>query len=375
MSRTLGLLLILGAAPVGPAADPFRYPEAKHKGGELRTIDHTPVLVAGGSPAEVGEQYGVLVLKPAGGLIREAERLVRDQGWGPVYPLMLRLGAGMAPRFPPDHLAELDAAAKASGVPRELLILGGTAPDLRYLAGCSALLVEPARSATGGPLVGRNLDWPPVGRLPEYTLVVVRRPAGKRAFAAVTFPGMVGVATGMNDAGLTVADLSVTAAADGSPQLDPAGTPYTLLLRRVLEECRTVAEAEALIRGAKRTVRQNVAVCDRVRAAVFEVTPKTVVVRPATDGLAACTNHFRSPGLAKGTDCPRYDALDAARRVKVLTVADVAARMGDANQGRNTIQTMVFEPAAGRLHLAFGYGPATRLPVRTIDLNPLFAGK
>jgi predicted choloylglycine hydrolase len=287
---------------------------------------------------------------------------------------MLRMAAGLADRFPPDHLAEIEAMARAAGFPRDLLIFANVAPDLRKL-GCSALLVEPAKSATGGPLFGRNLDWPPVGNLPEYTHVVVRRPAGKRAFAAVGFPGLVGVVSGMNDAGLAVADLSVTDAADGSPPLDLAGTPYTLALRRVLEECDTVADAERLLRGMKRTVRQNVAVCDKSTAAVFEITPTTLAVRPAERGLAACTNHFRTAKLAGWTDCPRFAALDDARSAEKLTVADVWQRLGAAHQGANTLQAMVFEPAAGRLHLAFGPGPATRLPRRLVDLGGLFAGK
>lgn len=373
MFRPLLLVLLL-TLPVA-AADPFRYPEAKHRGGELRLVADTPVLTVGGTPAEVGEQVGVLALKPGGALLRLADKFIDQQGWRAIYPLMLKLGAGMADRFPPDHLAELEAMAKVSGFSRDLLVFGNTAPDLRKLGGCSALLVEPAKSSTGGMLFGRNLDWPPVGRLPEYTLVTVYRPAGKRAFAAVTFPALVGVVSGMNDAGLCIADLTVNAAADGSPQLDVTGTPYTLALRRVLEECRTVAEAETLLRGLKRTVRQNVALCDRERAAVFEITPKTLTVRPATDGLAVCTNHFRSPGLAVGTACGRFAALDVARGMDKLGVADVLDRLDAANQGVNTIQTMIFEPAAGKLHLAFGEGPATKRPLRTVELRELFVGK
>jgi len=55
--------------------------------------------------------------------------------------------------------------------------------------GCSSLLIEPSRSATGGPLFGRNLDFYGRGILHKYSLVAVYRPDGKHAFAAVTFPG------------------------------------------------------------------------------------------------------------------------------------------------------------------------------------------
>src|SRR5436190_1220366 len=55
-------------------AEPFRYPEAKHGKGELKYVNGVPVLRVEGTPAEVGEQLGVLALKPAAGLFNQAER-------------------------------------------------------------------------------------------------------------------------------------------------------------------------------------------------------------------------------------------------------------------------------------------------------------
>ena len=141
------------------------------------------------------------------------------------------------------------------------------------------------------------MDARPIGPFSEYTLVTIYRPAGKRAFASIGYPGMLGCTSGMNDAGLALAELTVTTAADDSPALNLAGVPFTLALRRVLEECRTVEEANQLLRSLNRTVRQNVAICDQRRAAVFEITPKSLVVRPAESGVCACTNHFRTSGL------------------------------------------------------------------------------
>ena len=115
------------------------------------------------------------------------------------------------------------------------------------------------RMATGARGAILAMPWAGllVGGLAGVAALAARASGGGSLLAAVAGLVVVGLATGMNDAGLTVADLSVTAAADVSPQLDPTGTPYTLLLRRMLEECGTVAEAEKLIRGARRTVRVN----------------------------------------------------------------------------------------------------------------------
>jgi isopenicillin-N N-acyltransferase like protein len=370
------LLLVASTlvATVARADEPFRYPEAKNGKGELRYVNKLPVLLVQGTPDEIGEQLGNLALKPASKLLTVAEEFKKSQRLEQVFPLLLKAGTAMAPQFPPRHLKELEAAAKASGWSRDLLVLGNTFPDLRKLGGCSALIVESGRSATGGPLFGRNLDWRPFGTLHEYTLVVVCRPEGKHAFASIVYPGMFGCVTGFNDAGLTLADLSVYAANDGSAKFDAAGTPYTLALRRVLEECSTVEEAEKLLRSLKRTTMLNVAICDKKRGAVFEITTKNIIVRGSFDDVCACTNHFRTRELATyATKCERYAVLEKSRESKTLTVADMAKKMGAVHQGETTLQTMVIETSALKLHLAFGKGPATRFPLRTLDLGDLFA--
>ncbi|MEX2561008.1 MAG: C45 family peptidase, partial [Pirellulales bacterium] len=348
VSRAL-LATLLGVAFtfVAPARadEPFRYPAARHGKGELKYVDELPVLLVQGTPDEIGEQMGTLALKPASTLVTFADEFVKSRGLESVYPLLLRTGTFMTPQFPPDHLRELEAAAKASGWSRDLLVFGNTFPDLRKLGGCSALIVEPGRSGTGGPLFGRNLDWRPFGSLHEYTLVVVCRGEGKHAFASVTYPGMLGCVTGINDAGLTLADLSVSSANDDSATFNPAGTPYTLALRRVLEECATVEEAEKLLRSLKRTIMQNVVICDTKRGAVFEITTKTIVVRDSLDDVCACTNHFRTRELATDyTQCPRYALLEKSRESEKLGVADVAKMMDGVHQGDTTLQTMVIEP-------------------------------
>jgi hypothetical protein len=39
--------------------------------------------------------------------------------------------------------------AKACGVDRDLLVFANTIPDMMKLVGCSTLIIEPSRSATG----------------------------------------------------------------------------------------------------------------------------------------------------------------------------------------------------------------------------------
>jgi hypothetical protein len=354
------------------ADEPFRYPEAKNGNAELKYIRGIPVLTVSGTPQAMGEQLGRLALKPATPLRTFADEFIAQHGWEPIYKLVLQTGNVLAPRFPPDHIQELEAAATASAWPRELLVFGNTILDLRRIVGCSAMIVETERSATGGPLLGRNLDWPSVARLHEYTFVVVYRPEGKRAFASITFPGVLGCTSGMNDAGLVVAMLDAFASRDEAASLNVLGMPTVLMLRRILEECASVEEATSLLRSLARASSLNIAVCDPRRGAVLEVTTKNVIVRPSEAGVCLCTNHFRSAELATSKECWRYDRLLSSLGAKPYSVSDIAQRLHAVNQGSMTLQTMVFEPASLKLHLAFGEGPATRLPMSCISLAELF---
>jgi hypothetical protein len=381
------LLSLLLFAPGAARADrPFRYPEARHGKGELKYIGGLPVLTVAGTPEEIGEQVGVLAVKPASALLGRLKDFLRAHGLERAYPLLLRTSALMVPRFPPDHLKELEAMAKASGWDREIFLFASAFGDLRHLGGCSVLMVEPGRSATGGPLFGRNLDWPPFPPLPEHSLVTVYRPRGKHAFVAVGFPGLVGCVTGMNDAGLVLAANDSGPARDGSARFNLQGVPTMLALRLLLEECASVAEAERAVRKLSRAGPVLLSLCDRDGSAVLEVTPARVAVRREEGGVCVCTNHFRTEGLAvasaadlaAGKNCRRYRVLAGSRELPKLGLAEVAARLHAANQGPATLQTMIFEPAALRLHLAIGRCPTSALPLRPLDVAPLFgkaAGK
>jgi hypothetical protein len=381
----LALLLVPGLATAGP---PRTYEEGTHGHGRLQYIHGLPVLAVAGTPEEIGEQVGALTTKPLKRLTDYPREMLKQFGLDFAWSHVINLSNSMLPQFPADYRKEVEALARKGGIDRDVVVLGNTMPDILKLAGCSTLIIEPARSTVDGPLFGRNLDYPTHGFLHLYSLVTVYRPKGKHAFVSIGFPGMVGCLSGMNDAGLAVATLEVYGAKDKSPRLDFKGVPYTLTYRRLLEECSTVAEAETLLRSMKRTTMNNLAVCDKHGGAVFEITSKTVVVRKPVNDLCACTNHFRTPDLATvpasqlctGRHCRRYAALvanafspagDAAGLPK-LGLGELAKRLHAANQGSLTLQTMAFEPAALKLHLAIGKTPSSALPMQLLELGPLF---
>jgi hypothetical protein len=199
---TLAVCLLVTAGLQG--REPFRYPEGTCGRGELKYRNGLPVLIAVGSPQEIGEQIGTLAVKPVAPQMALVKEYVKN--FGPAWPVLVKVCQGLFGKFPPDYRQEIEAMAKAGGVDRELLIVANTIGDVQHLAACSAFVVEPARSKTGQLIFGRNFDAYPVGDIAKFGLVIIRRPTGKRAFASVSFPGVLMVGSEMNDAGLALAN-------------------------------------------------------------------------------------------------------------------------------------------------------------------------
>jgi hypothetical protein len=366
--------------PNDPSSGPFRFPEGWHGTGELRYVNELPVLTAAGTPEEIGAAVGVLAMQPAPRMLGYPEDVLREYSAGWLHRPLARLGEGLVGRLPGAYRRELEAMIAASGVERRRLVVGNTLFDIKKILACSALLLEGQRSGAAGPLMGRNLDYPAMGYAHEHSLVTVYRPRGKRPFAAVGFPGLVGCLSGMNDAGLCVAILEVFQPRLFTRRLDLNGTPYAVCIRRLLEECSTVEEARAALASMRRTTVFNLAVADRRRVAAFEVTTRRVLLRPAQEGACVCTNHFCADELRPLWQFNTYGTLvrhailrRAVRQRRRFAVADVHAAMHAASNAEETLQTMVFDPAGLRLHLALGTCPASAGPLRTLELAPLFA--
>jgi len=360
------------------AEQPFT--EARAEGGELKIIQGIPVLFLAGDPEEMGRQQGALLVEPLRPLCKLPKAIVEREAWGgAAWPVIVGMGRGAMQRVPDRFRRELDAAsghAKISKEEADALIALNALFEVRDVANCSAFIVEPERSATGQMLFGRNLDLPSYGCTDRLSLVTIYRPKGRHAFASVGFPGFGGVISGINDAGLAIAALSSYESADGSPELNPLGTPLYLTFRRILEECSTIEEAHRLLRGGKYTTWMILAACDTQRSAVFEITTKDVVTRRAEDHLLAATNQFRTPQLSVRTNSSRYAKLEKYwQRENPLTRSDVAQAMRDARRS-NTLHTMIFEPKSLKLHLAISaHPPATSKPLVTLNLAELFKNK
>ena len=141
---------------------------------------------------------------------------------------------------------------------------------------CTLFAVWGSRTLDGKLLASRNLDWVSQTGMHEDRLVTVHRPEGRNAFVTLGYAGVIGGLAGMNEKGLAYAEIGAFSVRE---ELD--GTPWTLIVRQIMEEAGTLEEGAGLLQSAKHTLGYNFMLADgdpthagtaifRPRAAVFE---------------------------------------------------------------------------------------------------------
>src|SRR5947208_15844977 len=80
------LVGLTNALPLIPAAEPFRFPEAKYGKGELRYINGLPVVRLAGTPEEIGEQMRMLTRSASPYLLTYPAKFLKSKGHTLVDP-------------------------------------------------------------------------------------------------------------------------------------------------------------------------------------------------------------------------------------------------------------------------------------------------
>lgn len=271
------------------------------------------VVSLAGSPEEIGAEHTTLLYDR----MAEDERVLWDGfralvPFGPARIALFDLGRlryrGVEAGIPEERRRELAAEARAFSpdpyasnmptYPRMVFLhaLYDIALGFEHspLLGCTAFGLGPNATTDGHALFARAFDFEAADVFDSDKVAFVVREEKKIPFLSVAWPGLVGVVTGMNAAGVAVA-------VHGGRAREPStvGVPVVFSLRDALSRAHDTNEAVAILSSQPVMVSHIVFVGDaQGKYAIVERAPgMPAFARSAGDdsGKLAITNHFEGP--------------------------------------------------------------------------------
>jgi hypothetical protein len=338
------------------------------------------VLTLSGTPGELGRRHGqalarqIRVLRRA--LLIYLAQISLGAGALPLYALLAFLARRFWPYIPSCLREEMAGVARGSGVGLGTILLINVLDDLANNSPrCSALAAGEKYTEDGYYLLGRNLDYPLFTEVMVWQQVLfLLEPAGGLPLASLAWPGYVGVCTGMNRAGVALAQLTAMSL-DRSLQ----GIPAALRFRQALEAGSDLQAAASLLLQTPGTIGNNLMLCSSREAAVLELSARRGVIRYPEAGLLLATNHYQSPVMAplKGRFPPRppfstlssyhfteaysrarlarLEELAGGARLRTGKIQEILADPGIANPG--TVVSAILSPYAQKMWVARGARP------------------
>lgn len=274
--------------------------------------------------------------------------------------------------------------------------IGHALQDLA-MVGCTSLAVWDRYTDDGELLIGRNFDFYVGDDFAQNKLVEFVEPDRGIPYMSVSWPGMIGVVSGMNKSGITV---TINAGKSRIPLT--AKTPISLVTREILQYAETIDQAIAIARKRKVFVSESILVGsahDR-KAVIIEVSPDNFGVYQAKNsGQVFCTNHFQSEAYAhdqrnrkhilESHSEYRYEKLqELMEKDRILNPEKMAAVLRDRSGLKERALGYGNEKAINQLiaHHAVIFSPEKRLvwvssnPYQLgefvcYDLNKVFSGK
>ncbi|HEX9980497.1 MAG TPA: C45 family peptidase [Flavobacterium sp.] len=175
--------------------------------------------------------------------------------------------------------------------------IGHALQDLA-LVGCSSFAAWNDKSADGKLILGRNFDFYAGDEFAKDKIIAFIKPDSGIPFMMVTWAGMTGAVSGMNNQGLTV---TINAGKSKIPLI--AKTPISILTREILQYAKNIDEAIAIARKRKVFVSESIMVgsANDGKAVLIEVSPNNFgIYEVPNSNQLICSNHFQSPQLRNG---------------------------------------------------------------------------
>lgn len=160
-----------------------------------------------------------------------------------------------------------------------------------HMVGCTSFAVKNSASADSSLLIARNFDFYVGDDFAKNKIVTFYKPDSGYKFMFISWGGMVGVVSGMNEKGLTV---TINAASSDVPL--SAATPISIVTRNILQYAGNCKEAVDIAAKFKTFVSETIMVgsAEDNNAILIEKSPSRQFVFQSHKDYLICTNHYQS---------------------------------------------------------------------------------
>lgn len=192
------------------------------------------------------------------------------------------------------------------------------------LVGCTSFATWGNDSEDSLLTIGRNFDFYAGDDFARNKIVAFYNPGKGHKFMMVTFGGMIGVLSGMNEAGLTV---TINAAKSEIPAA--AATPVSIVSREILQYASTIQEAYEIVKKREMFVAESFLIgsVKDGRAAIIEKSNTSAAIYDPGGSHIVCTNHFQSDSLGN-TEINRDHIRNSASAYRYKRVEELLSRNG-----------------------------------------------
>lgn len=288
----------------------------------LRTCDDDHLLLnehglwearISGNAVERGAKYGVLcedlLAKQEHAFVDQIHEMIPSDFWVDfLHKLIIISNRNMAQHIPQEYREEIYSISLSCtdryntyGSPYVRQLNYHAAHDIGHamqeymLVGCSSFACWAEQSEEGSLIVGRNFDFYVGDNFAKNKVVLFVEPDSGYKFASISWPGMMGVLSGMNEKGLTI---TINAAKGKIPT--SSAMPISLLARNILQYASNIEEAYAIAQGYETFVSESLLIGSASDncAAIIEKTPSQIALYKSDTSRVICTNHYQSSTFA-----------------------------------------------------------------------------